>query len=436
MQRPATHPTPTPFALRNGLRVVATTMPNERSFTVALALRAGSIFDPPKAPGLAHFLEHLIFKSTEDYSRAELAAAMQKCGNRFDPATNKEIISISGTVPARKSEDALQVIASVAQRPRFDAEDFETERHVVLEELRDWEEDPSKRIELLTDKTLWGAHPLGRDVGGTRASVREMTRSQVRRFYRRYFHPRNAVLSLAGPMGAREMLDMARRQFGGWRPSPIAALPRRPALSSFEPAFRQGRRSRVVRRSNSPQVWLAVSTTTPSYPDGYDALIRAQLAQVMIGDGDGSRLWDGLREKLGLAYDVYATQDFYADIGVMSAMAAVGRGRAGMAVREMRRILDGTRRGFSHEEFDRGKQALSAQIDLVADWTAVNAGRYAELTLFDQELVTPAREIDMLDAVRLREFNRFYKERIRWESSAVCAIGEGPALEAVRESAR
>jgi len=147
-------------------------------------------------------------------------------------------------------------------------------------------------------------------------------------------------------------------------------------------------------------------------------------------------LWDGLREKLGLAYDVYATQDFYADIGVMSAMAAVGRGRAGMAVREMRRILDGTRRGFSHEEFDRGKQALSAQIDLVADWTAVNAGRYAELTLFDQELVTPAREIDMLDAVRLREFNRFYKERIRWESSAVCAIGEGPALEAVRESAR
>ena len=73
---------------------------------------------------------------------------------------------------------------------------------------------------------------------------------------------------------------------------------------------------------------------------------------------------------------------------------------------------------------------------MVADWTTLNAGRYAELTLFDQELVTPAREIAMLDAVRLGEFNRFYKERIRWESSAVCAIGEGAALEAVRASAR
>jgi|GEM_PF-1289783 len=436
MHAPAVHPKPTAHTLRNGLRVVATPMPNERSFTIALALRAGSIYDPTKAPGLAHFLEHLVFKSTEDYSRHELAAAMQKCGNRFDPATNKEVISISGTVPARKADDALHIIASVSQRPRFDADDLETERRVVLEELRDWEEDPSKRIELLTDRTLWGRHPLGRDVGGTRASIREMKRAQVRRYYRRYFHPHNAVLSLAGPIGARDMLDMARRHFGRWQPSAIAAMPRRPVLSSFEPAFRQGRRSRVVRRSNSPQVWLAVSTTTPSYPDGYESVIRAQLAQVMIGDGDGSRLWDGLREKLGLAYDVYATQDFYADIGVMSAMAAVGRGRAGLAVREMRRILDGTRRGFSHEEFDRGKQALAAQIDLVADWTTLNAGRYAELTLFDQELVTPAREIAMLDAVRLGEFNRFYKERIRWESSAVCAIGEGAALEAVRASAR
>ena len=134
---------------------------------MVLAVRAGSIYDPPSTPGLAHFLEHLIFKSTEDLSRHEIAATMQRCGNRFDPTTSKEIISIAGTVPMRAAEEALTMIASVVQRPVFDAADVDTERHVVLEELRDCEVDPSKRIETLADETMWGEHPMGRDTGGT-----------------------------------------------------------------------------------------------------------------------------------------------------------------------------------------------------------------------------------------------------------------------------
>lgn len=431
MFRLESDPAPTTHVLRNGLRIVTTTMPTARTLSVVLALRAGSIYDPPAAPGLAHFLEHLIFKSTADYTRHDLASAMQKLGNRFDPSTNKELISIAGTVPARRADDTLRLIASVAQRPRFDPADFETERKVVLEELRNWEEDPSKRIEVLTDRTLWGAHPLGRDIGGTRSSVRDITRRQVRRYHRRYFHPRNAVLSMAGPLSTREMLDGARRHFGGWRPSRAATLPRRPSVAGFEPVLHRGRRSRMLRRANSQQVWLAVSTTTPSYQSGYEAVLRAQLAQVLVGDGDGSRLWDGMRERLGLAYEVYATMDFYADIGVMSAMSAVNRGRAATALREMRRILEQTRRGFTREEFERGKTALAAQIELYADWNAANASRYADLMQFGQPLVTPAQEIAMLDQVQPREFNRFVKEHIHWESAAVCAIGDGSALDAM-----
>jgi predicted Zn-dependent peptidase len=136
---------------------------------------------------------------------------------------------------------------------------------------------------------------------------------------------------------------------------------------------------------------------------------------------------------MGLAYEVYATLDFYADVGVMSAMAAVGRGRAGTAVREMKRLLEETARGFSAEEFDRGKAALAAQIELSTAWPAAAAGRYAELALFDQELVTPEQELDMLNDVRMQQFNRFVREKVRWDSAAVCAIGEGSALLAVRD---
>lgn len=418
--------------LRNGLRVVATHMPETTTTSIALALRAGSVFDPPGAEGLAHFLEHLIFKATEDYPRHALAAAMQRCGNRFDPQTSKELISISGTVPAEKSELALNLIASVARRPLFDADDVETERRVVLEELRDWEDDPSKRIELLTDATLWGAHPLGRDVGGTRATVREITREQVRRYYRRYFHPRNAVLSIAGPTEPKHMLAWAGRGFSGWRAARGAVMPHSPRPTMYQPAMRLARRKKVIRRANTQQVWFAVSTTTPSYPHGYGAVLRTQLAANMIGDGDGSRLWDGLRERLGLAYEVYATQDYYADVGVMSAMAAVGRGRAGVALREMQRILDETRHGFSAEEFERGREALAAQIALLAEWNAETARRYAELALFDQPLLTPQQELDMLAQVRSSEFNDFVKDNIHWDSAALCAIGEGPVLATLR----
>jgi predicted Zn-dependent peptidase len=432
MSRPQQNPTPGTFRLRNGLRVVATPMPGARSLSFTLAVRAGAVYDPKHAGGLSHFLEHLIFKSTEDYSRQEVAAAMQRCGNRFDPATSKESVAIHGTVPVRKADDAMHLIASVTQRPRFDPGDMDTERLVVMEELRDWEDDPSKRIEVLADKALWGAHPLGRDTGGLRSTIREITRGQVRRYHRRYFHPRNAVLSIAGAMGERDMLALARRHFGGWRGSAAAAIPKRHPIAMVAPALPQRRRSKVLRRADTSQVWFSASTTTPSYPAGYTAVLSTQLAQVLIGDGDGSRLWDGMREQLGLAYEVYATLDFYADVGVMSAMAAVGRGRAGVAVREMKRILDETSRGFSTVEFERGKEALAAQIDLGADWPAANAARYAELALIDQPLVTPAQELAMLDAVRVGRFNQFVKKHIRWDTAAVCAIGEGPALDAVR----
>ncbi len=429
------HPNPKPAlaTMSNGLRVIATRMPNARSVSIALAVRAGSVYDPPKAAGLAHFLEHLIFKSTQDFSRHELASTMQRCGNRFDPTTSKELISVSGTVPHRKADDALRLVASVSQRPLFDAADLETERQVVLEELRDWEVDPSKRIEVLADAAMWGDHPLGRDTGGSRSSVRDITRDQVRRYHRKYFHPANAVLSLAGPMTSDEMFAAAQLHFGEWKASPQAGFPKRPVITAGMPAFRQGRRSKVLRRADTQQVWFSISTTTPSYPDGYRAVLQTQLAQTLIGDGDGSRLWDGLRERLGLAYEVYATLDFYSDIGVMSAMAAVGRGRAAAAVRETKRILaDTVERGFSKEEVARGKDALAAQIDLIAEWNAFNAARYAELALFDQELVTPVQELAMLERIGAKEFNAFLRDRLRWDCAAVCAIGSGPALAAVR----
>jgi len=432
MPRPLRTPAPGAFRLRNGLRVVAAPMPTAGSVSFTLAVKAGSIYDPPHANGLAHFLEHLVFKATDDYSRHELAATMQRCGNRFDPATSKESIAISGSVPSSKADEALALIASVAQRPRFAADDIETERLVVLEELRDWEYDPSKRIEVLADAALWGAHPMGRDTGGRRSTVREITRDQVRRFHRRYFHPRNAVLSMAGAMSEREMLSLARRHFGGWKASAIATTPRRHAAAPLAPAGLQRRRSKVLRRSGTSQVWFSASTTTPSYPDGYDAVLHTQLAQVLIGDGDGSRLWDGMRERMGLAYEVYATLDFYSDVGVMSAMAAVGRNRAGVAVREMKRLLEDTSRGFSADEFSRGKEALAAQIDLGSQWPLANASRYAELALIDQPLVTASQERDMLQNVGIAQFNEFVREHIRWDAAAVCAIGEGPALDAVR----
>jgi len=432
MPRRSKQPAPTSLRLRNGLRVVTTRTPESGTTSIALALRAGSIYDPPQAPGLAHFLEHLIFKATLDYSRQELAAAMQRCGNRFDPSTSKELIAITGSVPAVKTDEALDVISSVVRRPLFARQDIETERKVVLEELRDWEDDPSKRIEVLTDEALWGSHPLGRDVGGTRATVRAITPGQVRRFHRRLFNPRNAVLSLAGPQSRRELADIAQRHFGSWRATPDAVVASVPADTVYQPAMHRARRAKTLRRSNAQQVWFSISTTTPSYGAGYRAVLQTQLAQTMIGEGDGSRLWDGLREGLGLAYEVYATQDFYSNVGVMSAMAAVGRSRAKIAVREMRRILEDTRHGFSADEFERGREAYAAQTTLFAEWNAELARRYAELALFDQPLVTPAQELALLSSLRASEFNDFIKANIHWDAGTLCAIGTGTALDALR----
>jgi predicted Zn-dependent peptidase len=247
------------------------------------------------------------------------------------------------------------------------------------------------------------------------------------------FHPRNAVISLAGPQSSSELVDAAQRHFGSWCEHASAVVPKTRAHAPYQPALHRSRRPKTLRRANTQQVWFSFSTTTPSYPDGYDAVLRTQLAQTMLCDGDGTRLWDGLRERLGLAYEVYATQDFYSDVGVMSAMAAVSNVRAKLAVSEARRILEETRLGFSRDEFARGREAFASQIALAAEWNGETARRYAELALFDQPLVTPAEELNMLAAMRATEFNEFVKAKIRWDASAMCAIGAGSVVEALRQ---
>ncbi len=383
---------------------------------------------PAASAGLAHFLEHLIFKSTRDFSRHQIAATMQRCGNRFDPTTSKEMISIAGTVRWAKWTRRFPSSRASRSDRSLTRHDLETERQVVLEELRDWEVDPSKWIEVLTDQTLWGSHPLGRDTGGTRASVRDISREHVRRFHRKFFHPANAVLSLAGPMSADEMIASANKHFGSWRAAPGAAFPKRPPNVTRLPAAPQGRRSRMLRRADTQQVWFSLSTTTPSYPKA-TARAHTQLAQVLVGDGDGSRLWDGLRERLGLAYEVYATLDFYADIGVMSAKAAVGRTRAAHGAQGDQAHSCRHGRSGLHEGRSRPRQRrVAAQIELIAEWNAANAARYAELALLDQELATPNEELAMLSTIGAREFNAFFRERCAGIKPAVCAIGEASGL--------
>jgi predicted Zn-dependent peptidase len=107
------------------------------------------------------------------------------------------------------------------------------------------------------------------------------------------------------------------------------------------------------------------------------------------------------------------------------------RGRARIALREMQRILEDTRHGFSAEEFDRGRESFASQITLYSEWNAEIARRYAELALFDQPLVTPKQELDMLARLRASEFNDFVKANVHWDAGSVCAIGEGPALESI-----
>jgi predicted Zn-dependent peptidase len=382
-------------SLPNGLPLHRVELPT-RSTTVLVAFDAGARTEQPQENGMAHFLEHLVFKGGQkydDYRKVNQTA--ETMGAVLNAYTSHDLVAFHITCRAEVAAEAIDLLTDFVGRPKIDAEELDRERGVVIQEINRAQDQPSVVAEHLIDRAAFGDHPLGRPVLGPADHLRTFSRDDVLTFRRRQWAGSRGGAFLVGNLDHLPENSELAEAFG--------RFPSISANGAFEaaPAFAP---QTLVEQRDSNQSHLRMSYR-PAI-DARDARARAALTvySTLLGGSMGSRLFDEIREQRGLAYSVYAIDHTFADVPILQLSAGLDSSKCVEAFGRMREIVDELRsEGPSEEEVARARAyAAGRRVLAFENTTAVARHAAAQTVVFGQD-IDPDAAIAALDEVTYDE---------------------------------
>lgn len=377
-------------------------MPGQRSATIGAWVGVGSRDETDGHHGSTHFLEHLLFKGTPTRSAMTIASAFDAVGGEANAATGKEHTCYYARVLDDDLPMATEVIVDMITSSLLDAEEFESERGVILEEIAMNEDDPTDVAHERFAAAVFGDHPLGRPIGGTPATISSVPREAVLEHYQRTYNPTELVVTAAGGVDHDVLCDqvLAAVEAGGWT-MPDAATPaprRHPGTATSMPAG--GSALTVSRPTEQANVLLGGLGLNA----GDERRFTLAVLNAILGGSMSSRLFQEVREKRGLAYSVYSFSSGYADAGVFGLYAGCAPGKVGDVVEilaEQLRLL--TDEPVEPDELSRGIGQVCGGLVLGLEDSSSRMSRLgrAELTL--GELTTLEQNLARIQAVTAEE---------------------------------
>lgn len=353
--------------LDNGVRVLSEHVPGVRSVSVGVWVRHGSAHEPAARMGESHLLEHMVFKGTERRTPRDIALSLEALGGSLDAFTAREHTSFQARVLDSHLPEALDVLADMVRSPLLRAEDLELEREVVLEEIAQVEDTPDDLVFELHGEGMWGDHPYGHAILGTRETVGSLGADELRALHSGRYRGRNLVVAAAGNVDHDRFLALVRTAFddldAGDEPTPTVSAP----------DTRRGRRL-VERESNQLHLVMGRGGVPHSHPLRIPLILVSQA----FGGGMSSRLFQRIREELGLAYTVFSYQSFYSRGGLAGVYLGTRPGsgaRAEEALQEeFARISTDS---LGAEELEQTRMQVKGQIMLSLESTSARLYRLA-----------------------------------------------------------
>jgi predicted Zn-dependent peptidase len=378
--------------LPNGLPLYRVDLPGTRAVTVLVAFEAGARTERPEENGMAHFLEHLVFKGGEKYSDyRQVNSTAERMGAQLNAYTSHDLVAFHITSRAEVVGEAIDLLTDFVGRPKLDQEELDRERGVVIQEIARSNDQPSVVAEHLIDRAAFGDHPLGRPVLGPEEHLRSFTRDAILAFRRRQWAGGRGGAFLVGNLSDVPENQELAETFG--------RFPSIQANGSWEPAPEFAPQTLVEER-DSNQSHLRISYR-PSI-DPSDQRDRAALAVygTLLGGSMGSRLFDEIREQRGLAYSVYSVEHAFADVPILQLSAGLESGKTGEAYTRMREIVNELRTdGPTEEEVERARAYAAGRRVLAFENTNAVARYAATQTVVHGQEVDPDAAIALLDEV-------------------------------------
>jgi predicted Zn-dependent peptidase len=357
--------------LDNGLRLITEAIPHVRSVTIGVWLLRGSRHESDALSGIAHFVEHMLFKGTEERSAEDIAQAIDSIGGQLDAFTAKEYASYYIKVLDEHLPLAVDLLADIVLRPAFVPEEIEREKKVILEEIKMVEDTPDDLVHELFTQHFWEGHPLGRPILGSKESVESFTSESLHGYFRGAYVAKNMIISAAGNLEHARVRELILAAFGS---VPSDGEPLALTVPTVVPQI-------VTRTKDLEQSHICLGTD--SYPQKHDDRYVSYILNTVLGGSMSSRLFQNVREKRGLAYAVFSGLSAYRDAGNITIYA----GCANEAVSEVIDLCVEELRGMKHSpvpdsELRRAKDHLKGSLMLSLENTASRMSHLARQEIY------------------------------------------------------
>jgi len=401
--------------LPSGLTVLSQSLPDRRTLSLGAWLRTGSRDEPRERLGITHFIEHMMFKGTEKRDARAIAASLESLGGHLDAFTAREQVCYTARVLSEHLNEAVEVVADIVCRSRFDATEIEREKGVIREEILSYEDNPEAKVADQLSEQLWGDHGLGRPILGTVETVSELTRERLLGEYARRFRAEDVVIVAVGGLEHAALVDAVSRGFT----LPSGETPRRDHTP--EP-HRPSVRHEV---SDLQQVYLSLGARGLSSTDPERHALR--VAETLLGGGMSSRLFQRIREDAGLAYFVSTSLDFLRDGGAIGIDLGVSADKTREALRllrdELERLLTD---GPGADEVEAAKMQLKGSVVMGAESVSSRMYHVARQELLVGAHITTEEQLAQLMSVKLDDVTGALRRLVRPERFSLAV--RGPAF--------
>ena len=335
MTKENSQPLAVPFSvhqdvLANGLRIVTDTVPYVQSITLGIQIDAGSRDDPEKSQGLAHFIEHALFKGTRRRTYIDIARNIEKNGGYLDAYTTKEHTCIYLRCLAEHLEPSFDLLSDLVCDPIFPLEEIDKEKEVVIEEISSVNDTPEELVFEEFDLRSFPSHPLGKPILGTEESVEAFTDDDLKNFMRQHYIPKKMLLSATGNVCHDEIMRLSERFLGALGESSGNEYVRQPFLAEHYTPFTLSLKKRVY------QAQIVLGTAIPRHDPLYYSLM---VLNSMLGNGMSSILNLELREKRGLAYNVYSSVTYFDDLTAINIYAGTDSNKTKVTLELIKELL-------------------------------------------------------------------------------------------------
>lgn len=401
------------WTLENGLHVVGERLPYLRSVSIGVWMRVGSMMETPAENGLSHFLEHMVFKGTEKRSTRDIAEEMDAVGGQMNAFTGKDCTCFYAKVIDEDLPLAVDILSDMTLHASLDETEFNKERGVILEEISMEEDSPEDVVHELLSRIQFGDQAAGMPILGPAEQIAAYTRDDLANYRARHYHPENCVVALAGNYDPEQVLALMQQYFGEWKKSG-----QRQTVPPMQPIPGQ----KAAREKDTEQLHICLG-----YPGtflGSDELYPMSVMNNLLGGAMSSRLFQKIREEMGMAYSIYTYPSTYVGCGTFAVYAGVSPKNGHAVLDETLKQLDLLcRDGVTEKEFREAKNQLRGSYLLGLESPGSRMQSMGRGQLHLDRCMTPEETVAKIEAVTMESVNAVAR-RIFSNAPCISVVGK------------